>query len=157
MRAKLPWILLALSLVLNVFAIGGFIYGKRLAEHRMGGRSPIVAALHKLDLNGPQKAALEKLRQELRDDSNDIRDEMRPLRRELLTEMTKATPDFAAADAKIDTLGDIQSKKYKAMLRSVNEFYQTLTPEQRQALQAGIAENLKRRDERRARRDDARQ
>ncbi|MGE0657979.1 MAG: Spy/CpxP family protein refolding chaperone [Reyranellaceae bacterium] len=155
MRAKLPWILLALSLVLNVFAIGGFIYGKRLAEHRMGSRSPIVAALHELDLDGPQKGALEKLREELRADSNDIRDEMRPLRRELLAEMTKATPDFAAADAKIDTLGDIQSKKYKAMLRSVNEFYQTLTPEQRQALQAGIAENLKRRDERRARRAEA--
>lgn len=156
MRAKLPWILLALSVVLNIFVVGGVIYGKRAAEHRMGGRSPIVAALREMDLEGPQKAALEKLRDELRQSSDDIRDEMRPLRRGLLREMVKPNPDFAAADADIDRLGDIQSKKYKAMVRSVHEFHQSLTPEQREAFARAIAENLKRRDERRARQEDRR-
>lgn len=156
MRAKLPWILLAVSIVLNIFVIGGFVYTKRVAESRMMDRSPIMAAARELNLSGPQKEAFEKMRADIRKSSSDIRNEARPLRRELLGELAKPQPDFAAVDRKIDDLGDVQGKKYKAMVRSVHEFQQSLTPEQQEAFRKGIRENSLRRGMQGGRRGDGR-
>lgn len=153
MRTKLPWILLAISVVLNVFVVGGFFYAKGRSEARMMDRSPIMAAVRDLDLTGPQKQALEKMRADIRKSSSDIRDEMRPLRRELLTELAKPQPDFTQVDRRIDDLGDVQSKRFKAMVRAVHEFQQTLTPEQQEAFRKGIRENMGRRGMRGDRRD----
>ena len=153
MRAKLPWILLAISVVLNIFAVGGFIYAKRATETRIMNRSPVMMAARQLDLTDPQKQAFEKMRADIRKSSSDIRDEMRPLRRELLTELAKPQPDFAMVDRKIDDLGDVQGKKFKAMVRSVHEFQQALTPEQQEAFRKGIRDNMGRRGMRGERRD----
>lgn len=153
MRTKLPWILLAISMVLNVCAVGGFFYAKGRGEARMMDRSPIMAAVRDLNLTEPQKQALEKMRTDIRKSSNDIRDEMRPLRRELLTELGKPQPDFAAVDRKIDDLGDVQGKRFKAMVRAVHEFQQTLTPEQQEAFRKSIRDNMGRRGMRGERRD----
>lgn len=153
MRAKLPWILLAISVVLNIFAVGGFLYAKRATETRIMNRSPVMMAARQLDLTDPQKQAFEKMRADIRKSSSDIRDEMRPLRRELLTELAKPQPDFATVDRKIDDLGDVQGKKFKAMVRSVHEFQQTLTPQQQEAFRKGIRDNMGRRGMRGERRD----
>lgn len=154
MRSKLPWILLAISLAVNVFVVAGFFYAKHRAGERMMDRSPIVAATRDLTLTAPQKDALEKMRADIRRASNDIRDEMRPLRRELLDELGKPQPDFAAVDAKIDDLGDIQGKRFKAMVRAVYEFQQTLTPQQQEQFRKAMRDHMVRRSMQRGRRGD---
>jgi Spy/CpxP family protein refolding chaperone len=145
MRTKLPWILLALSVALNVFAVAGFLYAKHRHESRMMDRSFVMAATRDLDLNAAQKEALEKMRADIRKSSSDIRDEMRPLRRDLLVELGKDQPDFAAVDRKIDDLGDVQGKRFKAMVRAVHDFQQTLTPEQRAAFRKAMSDHMARR------------
>ncbi|MDF3074578.1 MAG: Heavy-metal resistance [Alphaproteobacteria bacterium] len=145
MRTRLPWILLAISVALNVFAVGGFLYAKNQHESRMMDRSPVMAATRDLKLTPAQNEALEKMRADIRKSSSDIRDEMRPLRRELLAEIGKDQPDFAAVDRKIDDLGDVQGKRFKAMVRAVHEFQQTLTAEQRAAFRKAMSEHMTRR------------
>lgn len=147
MRAKLPWILLAISLALNVFVIGGYIYGKSRSDHRWS-RWSFTAVAEQLDLNSAQKQALEKMRVEIRRSSDDSREQMRPLRRELLEELAKPQPDFAAADRRIDEIGDMQSKRYKAMVRAVHEFQQTLTPQQQEQFRKSMNEMMNRRGKR---------
>jgi Spy/CpxP family protein refolding chaperone len=145
MRTRLPWILLAISVALNVFAVAGYFYAKNRHESRMMDRSPIMAATRDLKLTPAQNEALEKMRADVRKSSSDIRDEMRPLRRELLVELGKDQPDFAAVDRKIDDLGDVQSKRFKAMVRAVHDFQQTLTPEQRAEFRKAMNEHMARR------------
>jgi Spy/CpxP family protein refolding chaperone len=151
MRSKLPWILFALSLALNIFAVGGFIYAKTQREQGWERRSSMAAAAEDIKLNDAQKVALEKMRTDIRRSSEEVRNEMRPLRRELLEEVGKPQPDFAALDRRIDLLGDIQSKRYKATVRAVHEFQQTLTPEQREQFRKAMAEHSARRSMRRGR------
>lgn len=149
MRTKLPWILLAISMVLNVFAVGGFIYAKQRGDGRMMRHSVIMESTGDLNLTAAQKDAFEKMRNDIRKSSSDIRDEMRPLRRELLSELAKPQPDFSAVDRKIDDLGDVQGKRFKAMVRAVHEFQQTLSPEQQEKFRKNIRDNSSRRGERR--------
>lgn len=151
MRARLPWILFFISLALNVFAVGGFIYAKNRAESRWSERSPITSAVRDLDLTAAQKAALEKMRNDIRRSSEDIRNEMRPLRRQLLQELGKPQPDFASVDTRIDDISDMQGKRFKAMVRAVHEFQQTLTPEQQEQFRKAMAEHMARRGMRRGR------
>lgn len=146
MRSKLPWILLAISVALNVFVVGGFFYAKHMGEARMRDRSPIVAAARGLELTTAQQAALEKMQADIRRSSGEIREEMRPLRRELLAELGKPQPDFDAVDRKIDDLGDVQNKRFKVMVRAVHEFQQSLTPEQQDAFRQAMNERMSRRD-----------
>jgi Spy/CpxP family protein refolding chaperone len=157
MRSKLPWILLAISVALNVFVVGGFFYAKSRAEHRWQHRSSIASATENLKLTDAQKVALEKMREDIRRSSEDIRNEMRPLRRELLQELAKPQPDFAAADKRIDDLGDIQSKRFKAMVRAVHEFQLTLTPQQQEEFRKAMSEHMARRGLRRGGRDGGRE
>lgn len=159
MRKKLPWILLAISVALNIFAVAGFFYAKSQAEMRMLDRSPVMAAARELNLTEPQKAAFEKMRNDIRRASDDIRAEMRPVRRQLLDELAKPQPDFAAADQRIDDLGDIQGKRFKAMVRAVHEFQQSLTPQQQEQFRKAMREQMTRRAMQRGRpgNDDSRQ
>ncbi|MGE0152406.1 MAG: Spy/CpxP family protein refolding chaperone [Reyranellaceae bacterium] len=152
MRAKLPWILLAISLVLNACAVAGFFYAKSRADGRMWDRSPVGAAARSLDLNEQQKAALEKMHQDIRRSSGESRAEMRPLRQQMLEQFAKPQPDFAAIDSDIDQLGDLQSKRYKAMVRAIHEFQQTLTPQQREKFIQGMRDHMQRRMMQRGRR-----
>ncbi len=145
MRAKLPWILLAISVALNVFVVGGFFYAKQMGGSRWMDRSPIMAAARELELTDPQKQALEKMQADIRRSSSEIREEMRPLRRDLLDELGKPQLDFDVVDRKIDDLGDVQNKRFKAMVRAVHEFQQSLTPQQQEQFRTAIRENMSRR------------
>lgn len=155
MRTRLPWILLAISVVLNLCAVGGYLYGKRMADEHRAGRSPIAAAARSIDMTDAQKQAFAEMRQSVRKSSADIRAEMRPLREAMLAELAKPQPDFAIVDGHIDSLGDVQGKRYKAMVRSLYEFQQTLTPQQQEAFRKGMADHFARRMMQRGRSGDS--
>lgn len=100
MRPKLLWILLAASLLLNLFFAGGVIYSKMTAERLRGEpeqRFDFVA--DELDLNEAQRGQLMALREAARERRQEMRSEGRNLHRALIEEMGKPTLDRARIEA----------------------------------------------------------
>lgn len=139
MRARLPWILFAISLVLNLCAVGGYLYVTRLA-HASVGRSPVMAAAESMKLTGEQKEKLEALRKSVRQTTQDMRSTVAPLRRELFSEFDKPQPDFAVVDRLIDQISATQAQSQKATARAVNDFQNSLSAEQREEFRQRLRE-----------------
>jgi Spy/CpxP family protein refolding chaperone len=132
MRPKLLWILLAASLLLNVFFAGGVIYSKMTAERLRaapGERFDFVAA--ELDLTEAQRQRLMALRAAAQARRQDMRRDSEHLREALLEEMGKANLDRARVS---ELLGE-RSKLFVAFIGDVmaqtHGFLETLEPEQR--------------------------
>jgi Spy/CpxP family protein refolding chaperone len=133
MRARLPWILFAISLVLNICVIAGFFYVTKLGgeqSEQSPGRAAVFAA-GKLKLDDAQKRQLDQMRQTLRKVQQDNAAATRPLRREMLRELNVASPDMAKVDGLVDKLAEQQALTYKAAARAINDFQNVLRPEQR--------------------------
>ncbi len=140
MRRRLPWILFAISLTLNVAIAGAFAWHVWRGEDRMVDRTPIMRAANALQLEGAQREKLVQFRQAARQAFEATRQTVRPLRRELLAELAKPQPDLAAVDRMIDQISAEQAKVQKAMVHAFAEFYAGLTPEQRNAYNKNLRE-----------------
>lgn len=142
MRARLPWILFAISLVINLCVVAGFLYYKR-ADHRWnqsGSGSTVVFAASKLNLTTEQKARLDTMRQTLRKTQQESSAAVRPLRRALLEEINQPQPDFTKIDKLIDELSVRQAGAIKNAARAIDEFQKSLQPEQRAEFRRLIAQ-----------------
>ena len=133
MRARLPWILFAISLVLNICVVAGFLYYRSTESDWRGsgsGTSAVFAA-SKLKLEPAQKAKFEAMRQTLRANQQANSTVARPLRRELRQELNAAQPDFAKIDKLIDAISAQQANAYKAAAHAISDFQNALNAEQR--------------------------
>lgn len=144
MRARLPWILFAVSLILNVFVVGGFLYTRHVADRPPPG-GPVWMAARSLELDDAQKEAFRQLRAEGRRNFEEMRETMRPLRERLTGELAKPAPDFATVDRLIDEISVAETIKQKAMARTVQRFVDTLRPEQRAQFHRAVQEQVSRR------------
>jgi uncharacterized membrane protein len=96
MRSKFLWILLAASLLLNVFFAGGVIYSKMTAERlRDEPAARFDFVVDELGLGDAERARLMTLRESAFARRDQMRREGRHLREELFKEMAK--PDFDEA------------------------------------------------------------
>lgn len=133
MRAKLPWILFAISLILNLCVVAGYFYFShdhpRWQESGSGGNAMFAAS--KLKLDDEQKVKLDAMRQALRKNYQDNLSGVRPLRRDLLKELNQPQPDFTKIDKLIDDMSLLQATAFKASARAIAEFQAALRPDQR--------------------------
>ncbi len=96
MRSKFLWILLAASLLLNVFFAGGVIYSKMTAERlRDEPAARLDFVVDELGLGEAERGRLMALRETALARRDEMRREGRHLREELFKEMAK--PDFDQA------------------------------------------------------------
>jgi len=140
MRARLPWILFAISLTLNLAIAGAIAWHWWNGPDRALDRAPVMQAANALHLQGDQREKFLQFRQTVRQSFETMRQSVRPLRRELLSQLAKPQPDFDAIDRLIDQLGDQQGTAQKAMVRAFAEFHASLTPEQRQEFRKHLRE-----------------
>jgi uncharacterized membrane protein len=140
MRARLPWILLALSVALNVFFVGGAIWMKsRVGRGWMRPAERIEAAAKDLNLDGRQRDALQDFLATLRTRSHQLREKNRPLIDTAWTELAKAEPDEAVLDRAFDE-GTANRRAFQLdTSRALHQFLRTLSDEQR----AKVLENMR--------------
>ena len=116
MRMKWPWILLAASLLLNVFFAGGVIYSKMTAERlRDAPAARFDFVVDELGLSEAERARLVALRESAFARRDQMRREGRHLREELFKEMAKADFD----EARVEELLRQRSALFVAFLGGV--------------------------------------
>jgi uncharacterized membrane protein len=130
----LPWVLLALSVALNAFFVGGHVYTRSLS-HRLGGpgEERTSALAERLGLNDEQRTAFRESRRTVGPKLRDLRTEARPHVNKLWDEMAKPQPDEAVIDAELKSIGDMRLGFEREALASARTFMKTLTPEQRKS------------------------
>lgn len=129
----LPWVLLALSVALNAFFVGGHLYTRSHWHHSRGYEERTSALAKRLDLDDQQRTAFRESRRSLGPKFRELRKEARPHVDKLWDEMAKPTPDQAVIDAEIKALNDMRLQFDREALASASNFMKTLKLEQRKA------------------------
>jgi len=133
MRAKLPWVLFGLSLVVNLFFIAGVGYGvftKERLERSPEARLDFIS--ERLDLDAAQRQGLQTLREDLRarwDGSREQRDDVRSA---MLAELGKPSFDREAMLALIDQRNAQRRERVVDSAEHVHAYLMTLDPPQRE-------------------------
>lgn len=134
MRRYLPWMLLAVSVALNAFFIGGHFYHR----HFGGMHGPPQAdAIHprmlqRLELTPAQREALTRLRQETRERYRQGRAMDKEIAMALLDELSKPQRDKTAVDNLTRQLNDRRLGYVRPTVEELGGFLGGLTPAQRQ-------------------------
>jgi Spy/CpxP family protein refolding chaperone len=142
MRTRLPWLLLALSVALNVFFVGGAIWMKTRAGHGwMRPAERIEAAVKELHLDARQREALQDFLATMRVRAHQLREQNRPLIDAAWMELAKAAPDEAALGRAFDE-GTANRRAFQLdTSRALHQFLRSLTDEQR----AQVLEDVRKR------------
>ncbi len=134
MKPRLPWILFAISLALNLFFAAGVVYNKLEAERLSAGPDERVAALaEELGLSEVQQAGLVALREQAMARREAVRSLRQERRAALLAELAKPELDR-------DRLGELlrqgmerRADGFEQMMVELHGYLATLSDEQRAA------------------------
>ncbi|MEO3427282.1 periplasmic heavy metal sensor [Pelagibius sp. CAU 1746] len=97
MRSKLPWLLLAASVALNVFFVAGVIFPRFMGDPAPPSRpDPVVAAVQDFNLDDRQAAALEALRQRIAERRAEGRENRQSFRAIIIDALEQPAFDRAA-------------------------------------------------------------
>jgi uncharacterized membrane protein len=133
MRRALPWVLLAISVALNVFFVGGHLYFKRMA-HAHGMPDSVAALPHgveRLELTAEQRQALVKLRADTRERVRQSRPMDKEIGLALLDELMKPQRQPATIESLARQLGERRHAHVRPTLDDFAGFLATLSPQQR--------------------------
>jgi uncharacterized membrane protein len=135
MRRYLPWVLLAVSVALNAFFIGGHVYHRHYAERH--GPPPqqeaqLPRSMQRLELTPAQRDALIKLRQDTRERYRQGRAMDKEIAMALLDELSKPQRDSNVVDNLTKQLNDRRLGYVRPTIEQLAVFLASLSPEQRQ-------------------------
>ena len=130
-RSWLTTIALALSLLLNICFVAGFIWSTRAAEEILAPAERFVAIGHGLHLNSDQNAALERFGLAAREHGRLLRQGNAPLMARIWQEMAAPKPDEDRIAQLIERATQNRLAYQKAMTAGLMIFLDSLTPEQR--------------------------
>ena len=133
-RPRLVWVLLALSVALNLFFIGG-VFWLRAEASRMqlppAERFEMVA--RQLSLDPSQRAAFDKFIGVMRMRTRHLRESNQPLIEETWNEMAKSQPDDALIEHNLDEAANSRHAYQLDTSRALRSFLAVLSDQQRQA------------------------
>jgi uncharacterized membrane protein len=144
MRNRWLWILLGLSVALNVAFVGGFVYARFLAPQSVAVSGPEAAApvvgppvpvaqlVRELALDDEQRRRLRTSLQEMRRAAAPRVREQLALRDAVVAELRKPQPDTASIDRSLERAGALRSAVQKDVLRISLQFAATLRPDQQE-------------------------
>ncbi len=135
MKTKLPWILFAGSLLLNIAFLSGGLLG---AYDPWDRAKPDVAEA--LDLDAAQQQSLSDLRATMAERRAAWGDRRKAFKKALLATLDVPAFDAGALESVLKGRGDGRRQGMLAMAEGLHGFYQTLTPEQRQRFQEAAEE-----------------
>ena len=132
MRRTLPWVLLAISVALNAFFVGGHFYARRMAEHHGPPHGMSRSeAIERLGLDAEQRRALSELRESFRQRVRANRAADRELGLKLFAEAGKPQLDTAAVEQLTAKLSERRMEHLRAAMPDLQRFLSKLSPEQR--------------------------
>jgi uncharacterized membrane protein len=142
MGKNLAWILLAVSLALNVFFAGGVIYSKVTAE-RLGAspaeRTQFLA--ERFALSDQQRDRLLAFQTAMGERRGTLRDGFRKSRSALLAELTKPDLDRTRIAQLRQDQTAVRSALFEDFTGELHQFLATLTPEQKADFVAMLEEH----------------
>ena len=127
MRSKLPWILLAVSVVANIFFAGGAIY--TIAAR---GERTVELVSRELDLTPAQHQGLLALREGLTARRAAMAGARGGLRQAMLTEIGNPTFDRDRVAVLVDERSAQRREIFVDLAENLHAYVATLTPEQRE-------------------------
>jgi uncharacterized membrane protein len=141
MTGKAPWLLLAASLILNVFFAGGVLYSKETAERlQTDPESRLAFVVHELGLSETEREDLVRLRGAIREQRSEMRSERQSGHQALMAEMRKT--DFDRA--RVEEILAARSQRFTGFLSDVmgrvHGYLAGLTPEKRDGFLALMSE-----------------
>lgn len=143
-RRNLAWILFALSLALNIFFVGGFVYAKYYGPPWGAARGPwqpqAVDArwLEALNLDPAQQRSFRQAFREMRQRNAERARELVQVRQRLLTELRRDKYDFATIDPLLERVARLRTDMQKDGLRTADQVAATLRPEQREKFREAV-------------------
>ena len=134
MRARLPWILLAISLVLNVAIIGGLLYGWQGDRFWRGPAHAVEHLSEQLDLTVEQEQRLQTVLDGVMERRKAKRDGPPSPQRQALVDLL-AEEDFAEAETQrlLNEMSAERNRQWVEVSRDMHAFVSALDPEQKAA------------------------
>ena len=132
MKRKLPWLLLLVSVALNVFFVGGALYSMVTSERLEddpAARTAFVA--ERLALAPAEREALIDWRQRARDRFKAMRAERGEMRAQVLQELAKAELDPAALERLMSERAALRVPALLETVQDLHGYLATLSPEQK--------------------------
>ena len=134
MKPRLPWILFAVSLALNLFFAAGVFYNKLEAERLSAGPDERVAALaEQLGLSEAQQAGLLALREQAMERREAVRSQRQERRTALMAELAKPELDRDRLSELMREGMERRAAGFEQMMVDLHGYLATLSDEQRTA------------------------
>jgi uncharacterized membrane protein len=127
-KGRLVMVALALSVALNVFFVGGLVYGKFM---RPGPGAPLVALGRELDLTPVQRGAFRDFIQVARSKGEALRETNRKLGEQVWDEISKPEPDKQKLATLIGQVADNRREYQAAVTGALIPFLANLDQERR--------------------------
>ncbi len=134
MKTWLPWILLAVSLALNIFLVAGFFWSRSAITLWRDPEARFEMMADRLDLTEPQRTDLRRIVGALKEHGGMAFEAHREVRREILEMALRPNPDRAAILARIEEVTRNRMQAMAEMLDLTLPFLASLTPQQRSKL-----------------------
>ena len=133
MKSKLPWILLAISLVINLSVAGGVIYSKvTIGDAAKSPERRIETLAERLQLTPAQREGLIALRDSARARRTEMRGQRQERRRAILAELAKQELDRERLGQLMRQGMDRRMAFFEAFMVDLHGYLATLSDEQRQ-------------------------
>jgi hypothetical protein len=139
MKTGILILLLAMSLLFNVFFAAGFLRARH--EAKLAGSHADPAArqvVSELNLDAPQQAAFEQLRSSMREEQEVYAGSMSLLRAELLDELKRDQPDLEKVRSLVSREAELMRQRREAESGRFSTFVGMLNPDQCRRLSARI-------------------
>lgn len=131
-RPRLPWVLLALSLALNLCFIAGVFWVRMEASHaQMGPAERMELVVKQLALDDNQRAAFDRFVRTMRMKARQLRETNQPLIDAAWQEFAKQQPDDAATDKLFEQAANNRRSFQLETGRALREFLAALSEDQR--------------------------
>jgi hypothetical protein len=124
------WLLLAISVLFNVFFLAGFLKARAAVDTGVEGAASVDRVAEVLNLDGTQTETFGRLRSAMREDERVVREAMSVNRRELAEELARETPDIERVRELATDQADLHRRRREAGAERFSDFMGVLTPEQ---------------------------
>ena len=145
MKTWLPWVLLALSLALNLFLVAGFFWTRSAIAMWHDPEARFEMLSDRLELTDPQRTQLREAMEALKGKGFGRWEEHREARREIFDMALQPNPDRAAIVARVEEMTRERKQSMTEALDVMLPFLASLTPEQRAEMKELMEERRERR------------
>lgn len=145
MKTWLPWVLLAVSLALNLFLVAGFFWTRSAIAMWRDPDARFEMVADRLELTDPQRAQFREAMEALKSKGFGGWEEHRQARREIFEMALQPNPDRAAIVARVEEMTRERTQRMTEVLDIMLPFLASLTPEQRAEMKQLMEERRQRR------------